>query len=217
MKKILLALILTCAGVKAQSGSLSVVSSNTFKAFTNSFSDQRLTKPTNGITSGVLLGVNSGVTAYEYKTLVAGTGVSITPSSTNITIAATSAANVTTAGAASVGSVATYTSNTAITPSSMVISGTNAAVSGALTANSIASTVNVAGATLSVGAASPVASSIASFTSTTGGILPPRMTKAQRDAIAKVDGLILYQTDNTQGLKVVVSNAWYSVMILADP
>lgn len=54
--------------------------------------------------------------------------------------------------------------------------------------------------------------------STTQGVLLPRMTKAQRDAIASpADGLVLYQTDNTPGLRMRVSSAWVKFTTSADP
>lgn len=54
--------------------------------------------------------------------------------------------------------------------------------------------------------------------STTGGILPPRMTKVQRDAISTpTDGLFLYQSDGTAGLKIRIGGAWYTVNVTADP
>jgi len=54
--------------------------------------------------------------------------------------------------------------------------------------------------------------------STTGGILPPRMTKAQRDAISSpTDGLFLYQSDGTAGLKIRIGGVWYTVNVTADP
>jgi hypothetical protein len=54
--------------------------------------------------------------------------------------------------------------------------------------------------------------------STTKGFLPPRMTKAQRDAITSPDnGLIIYQTDGTAGIKAYVGGAWFSLDATADP
>jgi hypothetical protein len=45
--------------------------------------------------------------------------------------------------------------------------------------------------------------SILDVSSTTSAFLPPRMTKAQRDAInPKVAGMVIFQTDNTPGLRV---------------
>ena len=47
------------------------------------------------------------------------------------------------------------------------------------------------------------------ISSTTQGLLLPRLTKAQRDAIVNpVAGLILYQTDNTPGLRTYNGTNW---------
>lgn len=52
-----------------------------------------------------------------------------------------------------------------------------------------------------VGTSSPHASSILEVKSTAQGVLFPRMTKAQRDAIVNpAQGLIIYQTDNITGI-----------------
>lgn len=54
--------------------------------------------------------------------------------------------------------------------------------------------------------------------STTKGMLHARMTKAQRDAItAPPDGLTVYQTDNTPGLRVRENGAWVRYTATADP
>jgi hypothetical protein len=53
------------------------------------------------------------------------------------------------------------------------------------------------------------ASALLDLTSTTRGLLLPRMTKAQRDAISSpVAGLSVYQTDNTPGLRVYNGTNW---------
>ena len=47
------------------------------------------------------------------------------------------------------------------------------------------------------------------ITSTTGGILIPKMTMTQRDAITgHVEGLMIYQTDNTAGFYYYSGSAW---------
>jgi hypothetical protein len=54
--------------------------------------------------------------------------------------------------------------------------------------------------------------------SVTKGFLPPRMTKAQRNAIATpADGLVVYQTDNTPGLRAYENGAWVAYTATADP
>jgi hypothetical protein len=64
-------------------------------------------------------------------------------------------------------------------------------------------------ASLGVGVASVNASAKLEVASTTQGVLLPRMTKAQRDAIASpVAGLMVYQTDNTAGLRMYNGTNW---------
>ena len=58
---------------------------------------------------------------------------------------------------------------------------------------------------------------ILSITSTTQGVLLPRMTKTQRDAIASpVAGTAVYQTDNTPGLRVYNGTNWMRFTETAD-
>ena len=60
-----------------------------------------------------------------------------------------------------------------------------------------------------IGTASPNGKSILEIKSTTKGVLFPRMTKAERDAITSPpDGLIIYQTDNTPGLRIYNGTNW---------
>ena len=66
-----------------------------------------------------------------------------------------------------------------------------------------------ANGTVSIGTASPNASAITQIDSTTQGFLPPRMTNAQRGAIATpATGLVVYQTDTTEGLYQYLSTGW---------
>ncbi len=67
-------------------------------------------------------------------------------------------------------------------------------------------------AQVGVGTNTPNASAALDVTSTTKGLLPPRMTAAQRVAISSpADGLVVYQTDNTPGLYCYVNGAWNPV------
>ena len=51
--------------------------------------------------------------------------------------------------------------------------------------------------------------------STTQGVLFPRMTAAQRTAIATpAEGLIVVQTDGTQGLYLYIGAAWHAITML---
>lgn len=60
-----------------------------------------------------------------------------------------------------------------------------------------------------IGTTTDVASAILNLTSTTKGFLPPRMTSAQRTAIVSpAVGLVVYQTDATEGLYVNSSTGW---------
>ena len=56
-------------------------------------------------------------------------------------------------------------------------------------------------------AAAPAASAVAEFASTTGAILFPRMTQAQRDALTGVNGMIVYNTD-TDRFDGYAAGAW---------
>src|SRR5450755_3884068 len=63
-----------------------------------------------------------------------------------------------------------------------------------------------------IGTTTPNASSLLDITSTTKGMLAPRMTKAQRDAIATpATGLLIYQTNNTPGFYYYSGTAWTAV------
>jgi hypothetical protein len=58
-------------------------------------------------------------------------------------------------------------------------------------------------------------SAILNINSTTQGFLPPRMTATQRAAIASpAEGLIVVQTDGTQGLYLYIGAAWHSITML---
>jgi hypothetical protein len=64
-------------------------------------------------------------------------------------------------------------------------------------------------AQVGVGTNTPNASAALDVTSTTKGILTPRMTSAQRVAIASpANGLIVYQTDNTPNFYGYINGAW---------
>lgn len=64
-----------------------------------------------------------------------------------------------------------------------------------------------------IGTATPAASSLLEISSTTKGVLLPRMTKTQREAIASpVEGLLIYQTNNQPGFYYYDGAAWKSVL-----
>lgn len=63
-----------------------------------------------------------------------------------------------------------------------------------------------------VGIATPAASAALDVTSTTQGVLLPRMTAAQRDAIASpAQNLLVFQTDGTPGLYYYTNMAWVNL------
>ena len=62
---------------------------------------------------------------------------------------------------------------------------------------------------VSIGINTPATSALLDLTSTTKGFLPPRMTTAQRDAIASpAEGLMVYVTDSTKGWYGWNGSAW---------
>ncbi|MBP9221853.1 MAG: hypothetical protein KBF42_10730, partial [Chitinophagales bacterium] len=63
-----------------------------------------------------------------------------------------------------------------------------------------------------VGTLTPNASSIVEMQSTTQGLLAPRMTKAQRDAIAApAQGLLIFQTNATPGFYYYTGAGWAAI------
>nr|WP_233164830.1 hypothetical protein [Pedobacter sp. ASV28] len=72
-------------------------------------------------------------------------------------------------------------------------------------------------AQVGVGTTTPNASSMLEIQSTTKGLLPPRMTSAQRTAIATpATGLIVYQTDGTSGYYHYTGSAWAKLVTSSD-
>ena len=68
---------------------------------------------------------------------------------------------------------------------------------------------------LLIGTTTDSASSLLTLQSTTKGFLPPRMTAAQRTAIASpAEGLIVVQTDGTNGLYIYIGAAWHALTML---
>jgi len=68
---------------------------------------------------------------------------------------------------------------------------------------------------LSIGVTTANASALLQVDSTTRGFLPPRMTAAQRTAIASpATGLIVYQTDGVEGLWLRVSTGWVELTVV---
>ena len=68
---------------------------------------------------------------------------------------------------------------------------------------------------LSIGVTTADASALLQIDSTTKGFLPPRMTAAQRAAIATpATGLIVYQTDGVEGLWLRTSTGWVELTVV---
>ena len=67
-------------------------------------------------------------------------------------------------------------------------------------------------AQVGIGTTTPDASSALDITSTTKGLLIPRMTETQRDAISSpATGLMIYQTDGTVGFYYYNGSSWANV------
>ena len=68
------------------------------------------------------------------------------------------------------------------------------------------------GGSVGIGTSTPNTSAKLDVTSTTQGFLPPRMTEAQRNAIASpATGLLIYQTDQTPGYYYYDGSNWTSI------
>jgi hypothetical protein len=70
----------------------------------------------------------------------------------------------------------------------------------------------LSGGSVGIGTATPSASALFEISSTTKGFLGPRMTEAQRLAIAATTGLIVYQTDADEGYFLYKSFGWVQIM-----
>lgn len=63
-----------------------------------------------------------------------------------------------------------------------------------------------------IGTNNPDNSAVLDIESTTKGLLAPRMTAAQRTAISTpANGLVVYQTDSTQGLYCYINGSWSAI------
>jgi hypothetical protein len=71
------------------------------------------------------------------------------------------------------------------------------------------------GSAVGLGTATINAAALFQMDSTTKGFLPPRMTQAQRTAIATVpEGLIVYQTNGVIGLYIYANGTWRSLTMV---
>ena len=79
-------------------------------------------------------------------------------------------------------------------------------------ATSVCSNIIDNGTSVGVNSPTPSASAALEISSTSQGFLMPRMTMVQRDAIiSPVNGLFIFQTDNTPGLYYYTGSAWKSL------
>ena len=168
------------------------------------------------------LTVNSGFTYSNgteqngYALLTDGTGYAYwgpvsgaTPSSgvTSITVGNGLSANSSTGAVTIVFTGSTGTSGDYLPLSGGTVTGGTVFQSG-LTANTFYSSGQVG-----VGTASPNAKAIIEIASTTQGVLFPRMTKVERDAITSPPiGLILFVTDDNEGLYIYKTSGWVQII-----
>jgi hypothetical protein len=69
--------------------------------------------------------------------------------------------------------------------------------------------INVGHTQVGIGTSTPHASSILDISSSSKGLLIPRMTSAQRSAITSPsEGLMVYQTDGSKGIWIYIGNDW---------
>jgi hypothetical protein len=168
------------------------------------------------------LTVNSGFTYSNgteqngYALLTDGTGYAYwgpvsgaTPSSgvTSITVGDGLSANSTTGAVTIVLTASTGTSGDYLPLSGGTVTGVTIFQSG-LTANTFYSSGQIG-----IGTSNPNAAAIIEIASTTQGVLFPRMTKVQRDAISTPPiGLILFVTDDNEGLYIYKTSGWVQII-----
>ena len=81
-----------------------------------------------------------------------------------------------------------------------------------ITGNSAVTGNGSVGGALAVGATTADAKAALDITSTTKGLLPPRLTQAQRNSMGTPTvGMLIIQTDNTPGLYQYTATGWASV------
>lgn len=78
--------------------------------------------------------------------------------------------------------------------------------------------INAMAGAVGIGTNSPDPSARLDVASNASGLLPPRMTKAQRDAIASpAEGLMIHQLDSTPGMRQYVNGTWNLIALTPDP
>lgn len=157
-----------------------------------------ITSPATG-----LLIFNSTTVSFQYFTGAAWAEIGLSSvSNTNVDANAAIAFSKLNISASDIQGLTPYSASTGLTLSSGAFAIDNSVV----TSNYSGSAV--IGQSLSSGGSGD-ASAILAATSTTKGFLPPRMTAAQKAAInPPAQGLIIYQTDGTQGLYVYDGASW---------
>ncbi|AHJ99809.1 hypothetical protein [Hymenobacter swuensis] len=100
-----------------------------------------------------------------------------------------------------------------VTGNSVVTGNSTVSGNSSTTGNSVVSGSGNVGGSLAVGTTAAAASSAAlEVSSTSKGLLPPRMTLAQRNVIGSPTvGLLIIQTDNTPGLYQYTATGWSTV------
>src|SRR5690242_6284904 len=84
----------------------------------------------------------------------------------------------------------------------------------AQTSNLFAQNIFPSSGAAGIGTTTPDASSLLEIKSTSKGILIPRMTQTQRNAITSpATGLLIYQTDKTPGFYYYSGTAWTAVSV----
>lgn len=55
------------------------------------------------------------------------------------------------------------------------------------------------------------------FAFTNAPVMMPYVTKTEKTALSAINGMVVYQTDNTPGFRVYVGGTWYMLPLVADP
>ena len=115
------------------------------------------------------------------------------------------AANLTVTGTTQLNNTLNVTNNTGIA-GNLTVTGTT----------QLNNTLNVTGQ-VGIGTTTPEASSILDVSSTTKGLLTPRMTEIQKNAISSpATGLLLYQTDIFKGFYYRDTTSWWKILSTSD-
>lgn len=64
---------------------------------------------------------------------------------------------------------------------------------------------------------SGIAGSPRPFAFTNAPVMMPYVTKTEKTALSAINGMVVYQTDNTPGFRVYVGGTWYMLPLVADP